>query len=220
MTEIKTNVLRLRQAGKTYSEIVKELKISRGTVSYHCQSLENNQGIRHKNLEERYSNLSEKEKENLERLISLNIHKGRQFRQEKRSFGKQLAKDNQGDFILRDAVMIYICEGSKVSSVKLANSDPIIHRKFLDFIEKYFPQHKKTVSCISYLNGISKERVQSYWKKELGILEIKRHVIRDGSTTSQNCPYGTLYISIINIPGLINIIQGMIQEIVGKEFDD
>lgn len=36
MRSVKNEILRLRSEGKSYSEIVKELHCSRGTVSYHC----------------------------------------------------------------------------------------------------------------------------------------------------------------------------------------
>lgn len=37
---MKNDIIRLRELGKTYSEIQKELKCSKGTISYHCGKMQ------------------------------------------------------------------------------------------------------------------------------------------------------------------------------------
>lgn len=50
---MKTQILKLRKEGKSYNEISKILKCSKGTVSYHCKKLDDNKSIIKLNSDER-----------------------------------------------------------------------------------------------------------------------------------------------------------------------
>lgn len=47
---MKEEILKLRNEGKTYNEIIDILNCSKGTISYHCKNIDNNNDIRKKNI--------------------------------------------------------------------------------------------------------------------------------------------------------------------------
>ena len=48
---LKEKIIKLREQGKTYNQIKKELNCSKGTISYHCSQITNNEKIRNTNKE-------------------------------------------------------------------------------------------------------------------------------------------------------------------------
>lgn len=70
---MKDRILELRKNGKTYNEITKILKCSKGTVSYHCKNFTDNQKMVVENNRKKIGKIkySKINKENKEKIISL-----------------------------------------------------------------------------------------------------------------------------------------------------
>lgn len=73
---MKDKIIKLRNEGKTYNEIARILKCSKGTISYHCSKLENNEeskkiNTKKKNISQKKDNFFVPKKEILDKVIEL-----------------------------------------------------------------------------------------------------------------------------------------------------
>ena len=72
MKNIKNEILELRKNGKTYNEIVTILNCSKGTISYHCKNMKDNDKILLLNIEKNnYDKLIEKTGISKDKIIKI-----------------------------------------------------------------------------------------------------------------------------------------------------
>jgi len=165
--EIKEKAIKLREKGKTYSEIQKFFKkaIPKSTLSNWCSDV----------------SLSEKYQNRIRKIICKNARKGRVValavnRAKRERYLKSVARRNEH---LADALkdkdtakvalaMLYLGEGSKTerSLVTFANSDPLIVNLFLyllryccDIDERKF---RCTLQCRADQNIV---KLENFWSK-------------------------------------------------------
>jgi len=170
--EDKNLVLKLRQKGYTYKELMSAIpNLSKSTISGWVKHLELTPKII-KNIEIRSKNAREKGRLKAA-LILINKRKERDAqlceiaRQEFEKFKK--------DPLFIFGTALYWAEGSKKTrSFQFANSDPRITKIMLRWIEKYLRIPRKEVRIRLYIHRIyEKENCEDWWERILGISKEK-----------------------------------------------
>ncbi len=163
----KSKALQLRRQGYSYSEILKEIQVSKDTLSRWCKDIV----------------LTEKQKHRLIKNKSMGQKKGslvaaenkRKKRQEEINKMNALAKKEIGSLSEREefiiGVMLYAGEGTKMDGKGgFANADP----KLLKFMRKWFVKYAKISTDnlrgrIWLHEGLDEKKAKTFWSKTIKI---------------------------------------------------
>ena len=166
----KRQAISLRKAGHTYSEILSRIpNVSKGTLSLWCSNIE----LTPKQIEN-IANRSESNRE-ISRFAAAATNRRRRI--ERDAIIYEIAKKdfyrykNDPLFIL--GIGLYWAEGGKTQrQFKFTNSDSVMTRTMLTWIEKYLDIDRSKIKPRLYIHKIYEhENCKSFWSRELGIPE-------------------------------------------------
>lgn len=162
----------LRSRGKTYSEIMKELKLKlpKSTISSWCENV-----CLPSWYQAKIDKLNKKNLTNGQKIALVsNRIKREKFLRSLLEKNKHIAeKVRSGDVLKALLAILYLGEGSKWKShsgLILGSSDPIIIKLYLKFLELCYGIKSEILKCrISYRADQNLNQLQKYWSKITGI---------------------------------------------------
>lgn len=212
--EEKTKVVRLRsELGLSINEILKSVKVSKGTVSRWIQNVPLSQDQTEK-LKEKIGHGSFRASLTHKRLSEERVFS---YKEE----GRIKAKEK--NLLHACSCMLYWAEGHKKNNkntVAFSNSNPSMVRLFLRFLKEQFdvPEQKISININCYTDIKGSKEIESYWLRELGLPEscLRKTMINKISKASHNkrvgyLEYGTCRL-VVNDTSIINHIYGAIEE--------
>ena len=143
MRKDKEKIFKLREAGKSYSEIKKIVKISSSTLSKWLSGKKWSKEIKK-------ININKNKNKNIKNLEKINFNK-KILLKEKYKIAKieaqkefELYKTNP---LFMAGLMIYAGEGDKIDKykIRIANSEFYLHLIFIDFLEKFLKVDKNKI---------------------------------------------------------------------------
>lgn len=168
----KNRAIALRKSGKSYGEIIREIKVSKSTLSYWLREI--------KLTPEQDKRLYfEKKQKNAYRLAKLNQQKRIEktkniIRKAKKEF-KSLYKNR----LFLNGLMLYWAEGDKserAEIVKFSNSDPAMIRLMMFWFRKICKvKNERFRVAINIHNLFSRKDVEKYWSEITEIPLYKFH---------------------------------------------
>ncbi len=158
----------LRKQGKSYREIMKELKISKGTLSKWFRGEEWAKEISEKNSQKQRALGHEKMKRlNMVRRVKFAFNYGLAEEEAVKEF--EVYKNEP---LFHAGLMLYVGEGEKASrpALRIANSDFEVHRVFIHFLSKYFGIDRAKVRIFLHLYpDLDEKMCIDRWSKELNL---------------------------------------------------
>ncbi|MEK7136492.1 MAG: hypothetical protein AAB821_02790 [Patescibacteria group bacterium] len=198
MRKDKNIAINLRKSGQSYKEIEEKLKIPKSTLSAWFKNQNWSRGLA--------LNLAQQAQEsNRMRIIDLNNIRGKNLAKVYQQATEEAIEDCiklQYHPLFIAGVMLYWGEGDKVSKnlFRISNSDPLLIKIFVEFIEKIcrIPKEKIRASILLYPD-LDEESVLLFWKQNAGLKDIefyKSSVIL-GKSTNKRTKVGvcTVYVS-------------------------
>lgn len=173
---IKSRAFELRQSGKTYGEIVKELGLAKSTISYWFNDSVDNEtkeSNRLKNIEASKIRLLEfRKNKNRELLLS--------YDNAIKEAGDQFEKYKSEPLFVA-GLMLYAGEGDKTTRchIRISNSNWKLHEIFIKFLAKYldFKREKVALQILCYPDN-NIEEVKEYWSNNLKIFKGRFHKVQ------------------------------------------
>lgn len=223
----KEEAINLRKQGKSIREIVKKLKVSKGSISRWVRDIElteeqlkklDTNKINNRFGNRKYYYISKK-----------NINNYKEKRKEYQENGRNLFKIYKEEPNFVAGIMLYWAEGGKGrNSINFSNSDADMISIFLKFLRKYFNinENKLTFNLQYYTNnGISEENVNEFWKNKLNLKDFQKRKdyidyrpIKNMGRKVGKCPYGICRI-VYNDVKIIQMIYGAIKEMANINND-
>lgn len=154
----KNQAVKLRNNGKSYSEINKIIKVSKSTLSAWLRDIELSKEQRHRlNKKQATVYLSAKKK----RTESLRHHLAIQQKAE----GEAVKLVNNSFFVA--GLMLYWAEGSKYfGSVQFSNSDPAMVKLMMRWFRKFCAVEEKKFRANLFLHSLHvRKDCQDFWQK-------------------------------------------------------
>jgi hypothetical protein len=220
---LKNSAIELRRAGKSYSEILKELNLSsKGTLSAWFKNID---------LSSKSRRLL---KENTELAVKRGLHKFNLERTQKIVEENEVARIEGATMIgkisARELLILgaalYWGEGTKSErtsgnrNLAFANSDPDMIATFLRFIRDIFKVREEKIRAgIHIYPNISMETARGYWSAVTKLPADRFYIVTQVSRASQNkrpynsLPYGTAVIRVCDRK-LFFRVKGMIQGLI------
>lgn len=200
MRDDKKKATKLRQFGKSYTEISKILNVPKSTLSKWFSNEEWSLDVTKKLQGKAIIDSKKRIKSlNISRQIKLEELYVRADEEAEREFLK-----NRNDALFISGVMLYWGEGDKKfenGRVKVSNTDPSIIKIFRNFLIKFsnYPTEKIKGWILLYPD-INKESALSYWSRETGIIKsnFTKSTVIQGRHKTHRLPYGTCTIHITN----------------------
>lgn len=220
---LKNRAIELRKAGKSYSEILKELQLrSKGTLSAWFKNIQLSQKSRL--LLEKNNNLAIKRG-----LQKFNSDRSRKIIEENKTArtegAAQIGKISSRELLIIGAAL-YWGEGTKSErslgnrNIAFANSDPDMIATFLRFIRDILKIKEERIRAgIHIYPNISQTKARNYWSQVTKLPIDRFYIVNQISRASQNkrpynsLPYGTAVIKVCNRK-LFFEIKGMIQGLI------
>jgi len=205
----------LRKRGQSYNEIIKKVKVSKGTLSYWFKNLKISAQIRKNNVDKAKKKWAEniiKYNKNRSRLARLNWLR---IQNEARQDIKKLS-DKELKLV---GVALYWAEGYKRGnwSVIFSNSDLAMQQLMLRFFIKICKVSKQKITAQLQIHDQKLEtKALDYWSKGLGLnhfqfIKTSFAISRSSKLkTKRILNYGTLRIRLNDVV-LLNKIKGWIQ---------
>lgn len=216
---LKNKAIQLRKDGKSYSEILKDVRVSKSTLSLWLRSV----------------NLSKRQKQRLTLKKLQSAWRGGEAKKKSRIKKSRKiisqAKKEIGKITDRDAwlagIMLYWAEGSKQKetnvsvAVKFSNSDPIMLRFFIIWLKKYLKVSDDEIVFEMFIHENFKEKKDdfiNYWSKTLNYpvskfdkLYYKRHKVNTKRKNIGTSYHGQLSILVKKSTNLNRKIIGWIE---------
>lgn len=200
--EARREAIRLRKRGMSYSEIVEELGVSKGTLSVWLRDLQ----------------LSSRAQARIDRKLSKSCALGgRASRSRWKKIREKIYRDARQEVstfsFTRDTfafvgAALYWAEGSKSLSMDFANSDPDMLWLYVQWLRKIIEVPHEDIKCTVsvYLNnGLTIDAIQSYWSDWLGVplTQFNQPVVDNTPKSSKKkvrnvLVYGTVKVSVRN----------------------
>lgn len=222
----KKEVVRLRRLGYSYSEILKEVRVAKSSLSLWLHSVD----------------LSKKQKQRLtlkkirsirrghKIWMQMRIKRTRKITKEAQDYVKKLIIDEKELFLM--GTMLYWAEGSKQKNrsvsqgVVFSNSDPKMIKLFLKWLKKSIKIPREQIKLEIYLHEKYRKKVKKvigYWSKITGFFRqesdriyFKKHKVYSVRENQRQSYYGQLRIVIRKSTDLNRKIQGWIEGICFK----
>jgi hypothetical protein len=158
----------LRRQGKSYREIEKALKISRGTLSAWFKGQDWANEISKKNSQKQWALGHEKMKRlNMMRRVKFAFNYGLAEEEAVKEF--EVYKNEP---LFNAGLMLYVGEGEKASkpALRVANSDFDVHRVYIRFLERYLKvNHQKVRIFLHIYPDLDEKTCIDRWSKELNL---------------------------------------------------
>ena len=185
---------RLRKAGKSYQEIIHELKLSKSTISIWCRDIK----------------LSPAQIEVLGKRYDIQL-RGAKANQNKRqkeidiiqeTAKKEIAKPNREMFKIAGA-MLYWAEGNKTNHLGITNSNSTMIVLMVKWFKEFLNIKPRQLKAHLHLHsGQNEKEIKRYWSKLTGVPENrfgKTYIKPEGTGHRRNRLYnGTIRISVYN----------------------
>lgn len=206
----KEKARRLRAEGLSYKEILKQVKVSKSSISLWCRDVPLTKAQKKRLKEKRPQ-------------AGLGAAAVQAYYWAKRcdafDAGRQLTIQNYQDPTFVGGLMLYWAEGSKGSSgAEIANSDPRVIGFMTKWFEKFFHKPPKTLKIHMHLHtGQNEENMKKYWSQLTGVplANFQKSFIKpEGSGYRKNVLYnGTvkLRMSGASTYALYSILGGIAQ---------
>jgi len=212
---LREEAVRLRiEEQKSFTAIRHCLGIPKGTLSYWLKDIPFSPELLSKIRREAWSK-SESSREKYRETMRLKrqAKETDQFERAKTSIGKLTTRD-----VYLNGLMLYVAEGAKKErySVSLANTDPSLHRFYINWLEVCFgiPRSKLKVQLRLY-EGMNISNEEAYWRKELSFTksQFNKTQVRElkpGSFTYRSSfGHGTCQISYYSVEVKTEIMAGI-----------
>ena len=196
--ELKNKALKLRRDGFSYSDIVKEIKVSKGTLWYWFSKYEWSQEVRLKNSEKTKAEATKRLLKYVdERRVQLSLL----YENAKLEAEKEMIIFRY-DPVFIAALMLYLGEGDKSSkghSLRIGNIDPAVLNIFIKFLSQFckVDSFKIKFWLLCYPDH-NVELCENWWSERLSISKdhfYKTQIIQ-GRHKSKKLPYGVGNITI------------------------
>ncbi|MFP5224013.1 MAG: helix-turn-helix domain-containing protein [Actinomycetota bacterium] len=161
--ELRSQAIRLRQLGFSYSEISRHLDVNRSTLSGWVRNLELSSDARERLRRKAYPGTSRPE------VRARHAHRRAQIRADAEEQLAALIHDP----LFPAGLLAYWSEGSKTcNDVRFSNSDPSLIRLFLAWSDRYLQRPASQVRCTLHLHfGQDPDEERRWWHDETGISE-------------------------------------------------
>ena len=169
----KRTAIRLRKQGLSYSQIKKEVKVSKDTLSRWCRDIILSP-LQLEKLQKRKITGSEKG-----RLIGAKVNQQKRIKQEKALMSKEIKEvgkvDKRDRFIA--GIALYMADGSKAGSgVEFTNSNP----KMIKFMTNWFKEFcgvktSKLRGSLWIHQNLDISKAKKFWAKQTGITQGQFH---------------------------------------------
>lgn len=203
MRKDKIRAYELRRKGKSYSEIGKVLGVPKSTLSGWFKEELWSQEIKEKLGQEESTRIPKK----LNKIIQANRKRWALWHQSHRDKAEQEYKILKKNLLFIAGLMLYWGEGdnnSKISKVRLANSDPGMIRVFYKFLnsELGIPSEKIYASLLLYPD-LKDDMQKSFWSRAIGLplTQFKKSTYIRGRDSDKRRSYGVCNI-YVNSGGL------------------
>tara|TARA_Y100001935_G_scaffold247788_1_gene244130 strand:+ start:342 stop:1013 length:672 start_codon:yes stop_codon:yes gene_type:complete len=203
----------LRRRGLSLNEIKNKVKASKSSVSIWVRDIE----LTEEQLKQ-LKNYGQKKAGEANRKNAL--LKRKQYQLE----GRELARQKANEPLFVGGLMLYWAEGAKSrSQADFTNSDLEMHKYYMKFLRKYFPNQKLSACINCYIDIHNYENILDYWSSNLGLdksIFTKPQINNSPKSSSkksqrkQKLPFGTLKIRFTDVRTLQQF-YGAIQEIAG-----
>lgn len=198
--ENKTKAIALRQKGKSYGEILAEVKVAKSTLSLWLRDV----GLSHAQKQNISAKRQAAQKRGAAKRLAIRLEKERTIKNEARA---TLGKIDRRSALLAGA-MLYWAEGNKQKEhavsvgVKFSNSDPAMI-KFVDrWLKEFCGVKLEDVHYELYVhdNGNANE-IKDFWVKYLNLSpnQVLKTRIKKGSLSGYRKNKGDKYVGLIRI---------------------
>lgn len=158
--EEKLKAIELRMQGYSYSEILKEVTVSKGTLNAWFRELPFDEEEKRK-----FAN-------NVRITRPLSRENGRMMK-DKWDVEKQSVLDSYSPPIDDPKFMLglglYWGEGNKTSGVRMTNSDPAILRVFISWVREFFKDNARFSIYVHHYRPEDDEEIKLYWSEQLDL---------------------------------------------------
>ncbi len=166
--QLKNMAIDLRKSGKSYSEILNEVPVSKGVLSLWLKDISISKEQR---LEIKRRVKEGRVKSRKGRILALKTKSA--FKDMEISSNTEvLFRDNIKDPFFSTGILLYWAEGSRGGNYfSFTNSDPNMVSIMRRWIIKYLPQYSNSMTYRLYMRGLYSEigKNESYWSGILGI---------------------------------------------------
>ena len=211
----KIRAIQLRKQGKSYSEILKKISVSRSTISLWLQNIKLTR--KQKNIllrgrqKSRYAGAKAQQKKRIEKTKHI-IDKAK----------KEIKKSYKNPLFL-SGLMLYWAEGDKsevAETVKFSNSDPVMIQLMMKWFRKICKVSEKKFRIALHIHTLHcRPHIESYWSKitNIPLKQFNKTYIKPTSLKQRRNPLynGTCTIRI-NDKNLFRKIKGWKLGIVKK----
>ena len=191
MRKDKEIVLKLRKQGKSYNEIIKEIRISKSTLSDWLKNYDWSDNIKN-DLTKKASFQNPLKQQYLSKIRGLKLKKLYEDAESEAKLDCELFKNNP---LFVSGVMIYWGEGDKVSknSFRITNSDPAMIRLFVKFLLEICNVKKDKIRASLLLYpDIDPKQAMNFWNKNTGLASshFTKSIVIKGRHKTKKLQYG------------------------------
>lgn len=188
---------RLRKLGKSYREIVQEIRMSKGTISLWFKDVDWSKDIQAQ-LAKRARDIS------TARLIVLNTARKKKLQQLYRKAEEEAAQEFakfRNDPLFIAGIFTYWGEGDKrdKNSLRLCNTDPIMIKIYVEFLQKIcnVPPERICPWLLLYPD-LNEHICKKFWIKNAGLAScsFKKSIFIEGRHKRNRLTYGVCNISV------------------------
>lgn len=216
LTEQKEKSISLRKAGKSYSEILKEVKVAKSTLSLWLRSVDLSKQQRQRLTEKRLAACRRGARSRHEKMLL-------ETREIVSKARKEIGAISQRDLWIV-GIVLYWAEGSKEkishpgSGVTLSNQDPDVIRLFVLFLKRICKISVSDIQYEIYIHQNAQMRIEQaidYWREVIGEkgampfrVYYKKHKIRTNRQNVGETYYGMLRVRVKQSSRLLRRITG------------
>jgi len=214
----KREAIELRRLGLSYSEVLKQVPVSKSTLSLWLRSVGLSRSQRQRLTEKKLEAM----KKGWEKMRQKRIERSRIIRERAEKEAHILLKNP----LWLSGVLLYWAEGSKEKDwrpsekVSLSNMDVNVHRLFLKWL-RLVGIRREDIYCELYIHKTGDiKSAQSFWARELGFspggirVYLKRHSIGPSRKNIGREYHGTLRILVRRSTDFNRKIAGWIKGVV------
>lgn len=193
----KKEAFQLRKQGKTFSEISKNLGVSKGTLSFWFKNIDWSKEISEKNFVFNYS------PEKLDLMYRARRRKLDEYYDKAKFEAEQECLKHINKPLFIAGIMLYLGEGDKRSqgNVRIANSDYKVISLFLRFLTAFGGINEEKIRAWLLLYpDLDEDRTKEFWKKKGGLSKVKfnKSMVIIGKEKINKLKYGVCYLGVSN----------------------
>lgn len=166
---LRSNAIRLRKQGYSYSKIIKQFKIPKSTLSDWVGHLKLSESQKIKIRNRWLKELKKARKKAAETHRRNKINRMANINQKAKAFVNKINFDNQTNQIILSA--LYLGDGIKrEGSVELGSSNPKIAKTFVILLRKLYNLNEKKFKCTIFGRyDQNPKKIEQYWSNLLSI---------------------------------------------------